>query len=58
MQLYDPSISIQGRLEINFILDQHKPLFNKMNVTKMLIEDGQGSLNLTDLWVAFRKIKQ
>tara|TARA_Y100001963_G_scaffold137373_1_gene200993 strand:- start:1717 stop:2706 length:990 start_codon:yes stop_codon:yes gene_type:complete len=58
MQLYDPNISYQGRQEIDFILKQHKPLFNKMNLTKMLMEDGQGSLNLTDLWVAFKKIKQ
>ncbi len=58
MQLYEPSISHHGREKIQFVLNEHKPLFNKMNVSKMLLKDGQGSLNLSDLWVAFKKIKQ
>jgi len=36
-------------------LDNFNPLLSKINITKMLMEDGQGSLNLSDLWVAFRK---
>ena len=58
MQLYEPNISSQGREKIKFILNEYKPLFNKMNISKMLLKDGQGSLNLSDLWVAFKKIKQ
>jgi hypothetical protein len=58
MQLYEPNISHQGRKKIDFILDGFNPLFNKINVTKMLMKDGQGSLNLTDLWVAFKKLTQ
>lgn len=58
MQLYEPNISFQGRQKISFTLEQHKPLFNKINIVKMLIDDGQGTLNLTDMWVAFKKIQQ
>ena len=56
MQLYEPSISHQGRKKIDFTLSQHNPLINKINITKMLVKDGQGALNLSDLWVAFKKI--
>ena len=56
MQLYEPSISFQGRKKIDFTLSNFNPLFNKINITKMLMKDGQGSLNLTDLWVAFKKL--
>jgi DNA polymerase-1 len=55
MQLYEPNISHQGREKINFALNSFNPLLSKLNITKMLIQDGQGSLNLSDLWVAFRK---
>ena len=58
MQLYEPSISFQGRKKIDFTLKNFNPLFNKINVTKMLMEDGQGSLNLSNLWVAFKKLTQ
>ena len=58
MQLYEPNISSQGRNKIKFTLKEYKPLFNKMNISKMLLKDGQGSLNLSDLWIAFKKIKQ
>ena len=55
MQLYEPNISHQGREKINFALKNFNPLLSKLNITKMLMQDGQGSLNLSDLWVAFRK---
>tara|TARA_Y100000593_G_scaffold74109_1_gene136256 strand:+ start:1295 stop:2275 length:981 start_codon:yes stop_codon:yes gene_type:complete len=55
MQLYEPNISHQGKQKINFILGNFNPLLSKINIVKMLMEDGQGSLNLSDLWTAFRK---
>ena len=58
MQLYEPSISHQGRKKIDYILSNFNPLFNKVNTSKMLMKDGQGSLNLSDLWVAFKKLTQ
>ncbi len=58
MQLYEPNISLQGKQQVDYTLSNYKPLFSKINISKMLMEDGQGSLNLTDMWVAFRKIVQ
>ena len=58
MQLYEPSISFQGRQQIDYTLSNYKPLFSKINITKMLMQDGQGSLNLTDIWLAFKKLMQ
>lgn len=58
MQLYEPSISHQGKRQIDFTLRNFEAAFSKINVTKMLMKDGQGSLNLTDMWVAFRNIVQ
>jgi len=55
MQLYEPNISHQGKQKIDFALDNFNPLLSKLNITKMLMQDGQGSLHLGDLWVAFRK---
>ena len=54
MQLYEPSISYSGRQKIKNTITDFNPLYSMKNVSKMLMEDGQGSLNLTDLWSAFR----
>ena len=57
MQLHEPSISHISRKKIDFVLENFEPLTNKLEVSKMLMEDGQGSLNLTDMWAAFKRIK-
>ena len=54
MQLYDPNISYTGREKIRNTIKDFNPLYSMKNVSKMLMEDGQGSLNLSDLWSAFR----
>ena len=57
MQLYEPQISYNGRRKVNFVIDNFEYGLNKLEITKMLMKDGQGSLNLTDLWTAFKNIK-
>tara|TARA_B100000282_G_C31604127_1_gene431522 strand:- start:117 stop:818 length:702 start_codon:yes stop_codon:yes gene_type:complete len=57
MQLYEPNISYNGRRMIDFSVDSFEYGFNKLELQKMLIKDGQGHLNLSDLWVAFQNIK-
>ena len=57
MQLYEPNISHNGRRMINYTIDNFEHAFNKLDIVKMLINDGQGSLNLSDLWAAFKQIK-
>tara|TARA_R110000824_G_scaffold55168_6_gene152103 strand:+ start:1086 stop:2084 length:999 start_codon:yes stop_codon:yes gene_type:complete len=56
MQLYEPQISHNGRRLVNFAIDNFEYGLNKLEIQKMLIKDGQGSLNLTDLWIAFKQI--
>jgi len=50
MQLYRPSISVLNRKKIDYTIASFEAESNKMNFTKMLFEDGQGSINFTDLW--------
>ena len=57
MQLYESNISYNGRRGIDFTLDNFEYGFDKLELQKMLIADGQGHLNLSDLWVAFKNLK-
>jgi len=57
MQLYESNISFNGRRKINFTVDNFEHALNKLEIQKMLITDGQGQLNLSDLWAAFKQIK-
>ena len=57
MQLYEPNISFNGRRTINYTLDNFEYAFDKLQIQKMLIKDGEGQLNLSDLWVAFKNLK-
>jgi len=56
MQLYVPSLSIQGKNKINFALDSFEPEFAKTNFKTMMVEDGFGVTNFTDLFAAMNKI--
>jgi len=57
MQLYESNISFNGRRGIDFTIDNFEYGFDKLEIQKMLISDGQGQLNLSDLWAAFKNIK-
>ena len=56
MQLYEPQISFNGRRSIKYNVDNFEYGFDKLEIQKMLIADGQGHLNLSDLWAAFKKL--
>lgn len=56
MQLYIPSLSVQGRKKIDFALENFEPEFAKTNIKTMMIEDGFGVTNFTDLYAAMNKI--
>ena len=58
MQLYDPSISVLNRKKIDYTIASFEAESNKMNFTKMLFEDGQGSINFTDLWNLIKKLER
>ena len=56
MQLYESNISYNGRRTINYTIDNFEHALDKLEIQKMLITDGQGQLNLSALWVAFKQI--
>ena len=56
MQLYTPSLSVQGRKKIDYALENFEPELAKTNVKAMMIEDGFGIVNFTDLFAAMNKI--
>ena len=56
MQLYSPSISIQGKQFINHTIKNFKPEFNKTEVHKMMLEDGFGVYDWMDLFANFKRI--
>ena len=56
MQLYIPSLSVQGRKKIDYALENFEPELAKTNVKMMMIEDGFGAVNFIDLYAAMNKI--
>jgi len=56
MQLYSPLISVQGKQKIKYVLDNFEFQFNKTEIDKMMVFDGFGTINFTDLYAIFRRI--
>lgn len=56
MQLYWPMISVQGRAKIRYALDNFEFMFNKTEVEKMMIIDGFGAGNWSELYSTFKRI--
>ena len=54
MQLYSPSISVQGRRFIDETLKNFEPEFNKTAVQTMMIEDGFAAYNWMEMFSIFR----
>ena len=56
MQLYSPNISIQGKQKVRTSVEEMKNTFNKTKVVKMMIEDGFGTYDWTDLFQTFKRV--
>jgi len=56
MQLYSPSISVQSRKKINYILENADLSFNKTSIVKTMHQIGFGELNWSDLKATLRRI--
>ena len=56
MQLYSPTISVQGRMRINEILEGHQPEFNKTGLRKLMLQDGIGEVSLNSLYESFNRM--
>ena len=57
MQLYAHEISYINKKSIDYNIENFEPDFNKLNMTKMLFKDGQGSLRLDELYNAFKNLR-
>jgi DNA polymerase-1 len=56
MQLYDPTLSLQGRKKIDHVFENLGYEFNKTQVIKMMNEDGFGVYNWGDLFAVMNRI--
>ena len=56
MQLYAPAISPQNKAKIRSAVFDLEPEFNKTGVLAMMIQDGFGQTDWSDLFATFRKI--
>jgi len=57
MQLYETNISHKAIKTVQYTIENFDYTFEKLQIAKMLFKDGQGQLNLSDLWSSFKKIK-
>lgn len=56
MQLYTPSLSAQAAHKINNTIDEDPRYFNKSLIRAMMLEDGFGEINWSDLFQVCNKI--
>lgn len=56
MQLYNPSISLQVRGQIDYVFNNTEFEFNKTEFIKQTVTDGVADLNLNDLFALFKRI--
>ena len=56
MQLYSPSISPQGKSRMRYALDNFVPEFNQTGAKTMMIKDGFGVWDCTDLFAFFKRV--
>tara|TARA_Y100001973_G_scaffold35154_1_gene53010 strand:- start:40991 stop:41977 length:987 start_codon:yes stop_codon:yes gene_type:complete len=55
MQLYNPMMTYTSKQSIDYQIENFEYDFAKINVTKMLFEDGQGSINFNELYTLFKR---
>jgi DNA polymerase-1 len=56
MQLYSPSISVQGKGKIKHAVKNFVPELNQTKFKTMMVEDGFGVVDFSDLFVAMKRI--
>ena len=56
MQLALPSISAQTKRNINEVVDNHQPEFNKTKFKGMMFSDGFGEISLSDFFQTLNHI--
>ena len=56
MQLYSPLLTVRAKNEIRMTLQDPDNSFNRTELIKMMITDGFGEINFTELFQHFNKI--
>ena len=56
MQLYSPNMSVQAKKKTKYIVENSQLTLNKTEITKMMIYDGFGEFNLSELYQKFQKM--
>ncbi len=56
MQLYAPSISIQGKSKLKYTIENFDTELNQTTFKTMMIEDGFGVVDFTDLFASMKRI--
>jgi DNA polymerase-1 len=57
MQLGTPNISVQDSMKIDYALENSECTFNKMQITKMMIQDGFGEFDASELFLRMKMIQ-
>ena len=58
MQLYSPSLSVQTKQSIEWILDNFEHTFNKTHTQIMMQEDGINEINWSTMFENFNRIQR
>ncbi len=56
MQLYAPAISVQGKQKIRHAIDNFDPELNQTEFKKMMVNDGFGVVDFSDLFASMKRI--
>ena len=56
MQLYAPSISVQGKQKLRYVINNFVSELNQTTFKTMMIEDGFGVVDFTDLFASMKRI--
>ena len=56
MQLYAPSISVQGKSKLKYTIENFNTELNQTTFKTMMIEDGFGVVDFTDLFASMKRI--
>ena len=56
MQLYSPSLSVQTKNKIKYIVENSDFSLDKTSTDGMMLQDGLGKTSWSDLFIAFKKI--
>jgi len=56
MQLYVPSISVQGRQKVKYAVENSEKSFNQTEINVMMLQDGMGVWDWTTLFTTMKRI--